>query len=66
VQEERKVMEEPLQPGVISRHVTTKYYKKSTFANQQSSTTAVPASTRPLAITDSIQLGQLAPGITQF
>lgn len=49
MQEERKVMEEPLQPGVISRHVTTKYYKKSTFANQQTTTTSIPAN-RPLAI----------------
>uniref|UniRef100_A0A914CDR7 Zasp-like motif domain-containing protein n=1 Tax=Acrobeloides nanus TaxID=290746 RepID=A0A914CDR7_9BILA len=32
-EEERRVTEEPIEPGVISRHVTTKYYKKKTVTD---------------------------------
>lgn len=42
-EEEKKVLEEPLEPGVISRHVTTKYYKKSTYTSTTTtSTTQAP------------------------
>ncbi|KAK0399769.1 hypothetical protein QR680_003207 [Steinernema hermaphroditum] len=34
-EEERRVTERPLEPGVISRHVTTKYYKKKTVTDTQ-------------------------------
>lgn len=47
-EQERKVLEEPLQPGVISRHITTKYYKKSTFT---SSTTTSTSQTPPVTTT---------------
>ncbi|PAV69682.1 hypothetical protein WR25_05187 [Diploscapter pachys] len=34
-EEERRVVDTPLEPGVISRHVTTKYYKKKTVTDTQ-------------------------------
>ncbi|VDM96568.1 unnamed protein product [Thelazia callipaeda] len=38
-EEERRVVETPLEPGVISRHITTKYYKKKTVTDTTTSTT---------------------------
>uniref|UniRef100_A0A1I8AGI3 ZM domain-containing protein n=1 Tax=Steinernema glaseri TaxID=37863 RepID=A0A1I8AGI3_9BILA len=38
-EEERRVTEQPLEPGVISRHVTTKYYKKKTVTDTQQTVT---------------------------
>uniref|UniRef100_A0A915BLH6 ZM domain-containing protein n=1 Tax=Parascaris univalens TaxID=6257 RepID=A0A915BLH6_PARUN len=38
-EEERRVVETPLEPGVISRHVTTKYYKKKTVTDTTTTTT---------------------------
>ncbi|KHN78143.1 hypothetical protein Tcan_15888 [Toxocara canis] len=38
-EEERRVIETPLEPGVISRHVTTKYYKKKTVTDTTTTTT---------------------------
>ncbi|TMS39168.1 hypothetical protein L596_005737 [Steinernema carpocapsae] len=38
-EEERRVVEQPLEPGVISRHVTTKYYKKKTVTDTQQTMT---------------------------
>ncbi|CAG9540364.1 unnamed protein product [Cercopithifilaria johnstoni] len=32
-EEEKRVVETPLEPGIISRHVTTKYYKKKTVTD---------------------------------
>ncbi|CAI4223506.1 unnamed protein product [Auanema sp. JU1783] len=32
-EEEKRVVETPMEPGVISRHVTTKYYKKKTVTD---------------------------------
>uniref|UniRef100_A0AC35TYH0 ZM domain-containing protein n=1 Tax=Rhabditophanes sp. KR3021 TaxID=114890 RepID=A0AC35TYH0_9BILA len=32
-EQETRVVEQPLQPGIISRHVTTKYYKKKTVTD---------------------------------
>ncbi|CAB3409303.1 unnamed protein product [Caenorhabditis bovis] len=40
-EEEKRVVETPLEPGVISRHVTTKYYKKKTVTD--TTTTTAPA-----------------------
>ena len=37
-EEEKRVVETPLEPGVISRHVTTKYYKKKTVTDTTTST----------------------------
>lgn len=61
-------MEEPLQPGVISRHVTTKYYKKTTLANQQTTTTSTPQIGGPsqLAIEGAVKIGEIGPGVSQF
>ncbi|CAI2352095.1 unnamed protein product [Caenorhabditis sp. 36 PRJEB53466] len=39
-EEEKRVVETPLEPGVISRHVTTKYYKKKTVTDTTTTTTA--------------------------
>ncbi|CAD6191863.1 unnamed protein product [Caenorhabditis auriculariae] len=38
-EEEKRVIETPLEPGVISRHVTTKYYKKKTVTDTTTTTT---------------------------
>ncbi|KAF8376266.1 pqn-22, partial [Pristionchus pacificus] len=38
-EEEKRVIEKPLEPGVISRHVTTKYYKKKTTTDTTTTTT---------------------------
>ncbi|VDN92433.1 unnamed protein product [Brugia pahangi] len=40
-EEERRVVETPLEPGVISRHVTTKYYKKKTVTDTTTTNTTV-------------------------
>ncbi|ULT94552.1 hypothetical protein L3Y34_003781 [Caenorhabditis briggsae] len=37
-EEEKRVVETPLEPGVISRHVTTKYYKKKTVTDTTTTT----------------------------
>ncbi|VDN25743.1 unnamed protein product [Cylicostephanus goldi] len=37
-EEERRVVEKDLEPGVISRHVTTKYYKKKTVTDTTTTT----------------------------
>lgn len=38
-EEEKRVVETDLEPGVISRHVTTKYYKKKTVTDTTTTTT---------------------------
>ncbi|GMT23808.1 hypothetical protein PFISCL1PPCAC_15105, partial [Pristionchus fissidentatus] len=38
-EEEKRIIEKPLEPGVISRHVTTKYYKKKTTTDTTTTTT---------------------------
>uniref|UniRef100_A0A914VCV5 Zasp-like motif domain-containing protein n=1 Tax=Plectus sambesii TaxID=2011161 RepID=A0A914VCV5_9BILA len=67
-EEERKVMEEPIQPGVISRHVTTKYYKKSTFTDSKTTTTATNQPLQPFDRRAEAppKPGQVHPGVTQF
>ncbi|VBB33432.1 unnamed protein product, partial [Acanthocheilonema viteae] len=40
-EEEKRVVETPLEPGVISRHVTTKYYKKKTVTDTTTNTATV-------------------------
>ncbi|VIO87690.1 conserved hypothetical protein [Brugia malayi] len=40
-EEERRIVETPLEPGVISRHVTTKYYKKKTVTDTTTTNTTV-------------------------
>jgi hypothetical protein len=69
-EEERKVMEEPLQPGVISRHVTTKYYKKSTFSDSKTTTSATNQPMPPYDPNRRADThprpGQIQPGVTQF
>uniref|UniRef100_A0A1I7T841 ZM domain-containing protein n=1 Tax=Caenorhabditis tropicalis TaxID=1561998 RepID=A0A1I7T841_9PELO len=37
-EEEKRVVETPMEPGVISRHVTTKYYKKKTVTDTTTTT----------------------------
>ncbi|MFH4979051.1 hypothetical protein AB6A40_005760 [Gnathostoma spinigerum] len=37
-EEEQRICETPLEPGVISRHVTTKYYKKKTVTDTTTTT----------------------------
>uniref|UniRef100_A0AC34Q2M9 Zasp-like motif domain-containing protein n=1 Tax=Panagrolaimus sp. JU765 TaxID=591449 RepID=A0AC34Q2M9_9BILA len=37
-EEERRVIEEPVEPGVISRHITTKFYKKKTVTDTSTTT----------------------------
>ena len=69
-EEERKVMEEPLQPGVISRHTTTKYYKRSTFNSTTTTSTsqtppAVSFTPMPLSL-EPVKPGPVSAGITQF
>ncbi|VDK55965.1 unnamed protein product [Anisakis simplex] len=41
-EEERRIVETPLEPGIISRHVTTKYYKKKTVTDTTTTTTNAP------------------------
>uniref|UniRef100_A0A915ILC7 Uncharacterized protein n=1 Tax=Romanomermis culicivorax TaxID=13658 RepID=A0A915ILC7_ROMCU len=69
-QEEKKALEEPLEPGVVSRHVTSKYYKRSTYTSQTttSSTPSAPAVSYPTAASppSSYRVGQLGPGVSQF
>jgi hypothetical protein len=69
-QEEKKTLEEPLQPGVVSRHTTSKYYKKSTYTSQTSTSTnqappavSFPSMNRPI---EAPRPGQYGPGETQF
>ncbi|KAM3725300.1 DNA ligase [Dirofilaria immitis] len=40
-EEEKRVVETPLEPGVISRHVTTKYYKKKTVTDTTTTSTTL-------------------------
>lgn len=47
-EQEKKILEEPMQPGVVARHITTKYYKKSTY---NSSTTTSTSQTPPVTTT---------------
>jgi hypothetical protein len=72
-QEEKKIMEEPVEPGIISRHTTTKYYKKSTFTNSTTTSTSEspktkmitagpPRGTAPSALT----WRQSGPGVSEF
>lgn len=71
-QEEKKTLEEPLEPGVVSRHVTSKYYKKSTYTSQTSTSTsqAPPSVSYPQMHQRSIDApprpGSYGPGDTQF
>ncbi|VDP04954.1 unnamed protein product, partial [Soboliphyme baturini] len=71
-EEQRKVLEEPLEPGVISRHVTTKYYKKATYTSTSTTTTtqAPPIASQSSSSATSIGMngpaGQMGVGVTQF
>lgn len=72
-EEEKKVSEQPLQPGVLSRHVTTKYYKKSTFTNSTTTSGGVPPAGAPmlgapqkLSIEAPPKPGEIGPGVSQF
>jgi hypothetical protein len=65
-EEERRVMEKPLEPGVISRHVTTKYYKKSTFSDSKTTTTTSSGGAPQPAIDYGKTGRQSRPGVSQF
>lgn len=69
-EEERRVMEKPLEPGVISRHVTTKYYKKSTFTDSKTTTTTSSGSGGGGALQQrpqsAIDYAGRRPGVSQF
>lgn len=70
-QEEKKALEEPLEPGVVSRHVTSKYYKRSTYTSQTttSGTPSAPAVSYPAAgqaPSGTYRVGQVGPGVSQF